>query len=404
MSQGQIYNIPNTWEKDTAASYSTDCNGGGGPTPPPPTNQSYIEFTTTKAIGETIEIVVNAKPEDQADVWIDLNNNGTRESGEEITKFNEFNYYETNKQDYNGKISYTIVAQTIRIYGEVTAFSPYGYYDYKLNKAFGQEVSNLDVTHNIKLEQLYIVGNKELEDIDLSANYRLRELACNYNSLKELNISNNRELNILLCWDNKLTRLETSNNRLLGKINCMGNQITQLDISNNKELYRLNCGPNNLTSIDISQNQNLSSLDIYGNQIESIDVSQSYNLGDLRCSENPLVNLDVSHNTNLRSLECQNTQLSHLDVSMCTELARDKKYKWNEFDCTHNANLTCVKVSQEQLENTEKNWKKDEHTQYSTNCKGTGNNARHSVKSTYHKPTKFYYKRVNGRVLAIPAR
>ncbi|MBS9767318.1 MAG: Ig-like domain-containing protein [Flavobacteriaceae bacterium] len=414
------------WQKDKTATYNTNCTNGGGTTP---SNQSYIEFTTTKAVGETIEIVVNANPEDQADVWIDLNNNGTRESGEEITKFVAFDQWKTVKKGYNDITSYTIGSQTMRVYGEVTAFSPYGYFDYDEQKPFGQELTKLDVTHNTKLEHLYFIGNKELEEIDLSVNSRLRELICLHNSLKELNISNNTELEILICWHNKLTQLETYNNIQLRDIDCRGNQISQLDVSNNRELYHLNCGPANLTSIDISQNLKLNSLDVSynpirtidvsqnkdlrylrceSNDLENIDVSKNCNLEFLRCSFNPLGNLDVSNNTNLISFECKRTQITHLDVSMCSKLAPNKEPEWIKFDCTKNDNLTCVKVSQEQLDNTEKNWKKDDHTQYSTNCNGYSGRgsevSRRSAKSTYHKPTKFYYKRENGRVIAVPVR
>lgn len=47
-----------------------------------------ITFTTTKNSGETITLLIDAADEDKKDVWIDLNNNGKRDEGEEVTNFN----------------------------------------------------------------------------------------------------------------------------------------------------------------------------------------------------------------------------------------------------------------------------------------------------------------------------
>jgi len=46
-----------------------------------------ISFTTSKNIGETVELGINAEPADQPDVWLDLNSNGIKDEGEEVTHF-----------------------------------------------------------------------------------------------------------------------------------------------------------------------------------------------------------------------------------------------------------------------------------------------------------------------------
>jgi hypothetical protein len=48
----------------------------------PPESTYKITFVTEKSVGETIRIALYATAEDQADVWIDLNNNGIKDEGE----------------------------------------------------------------------------------------------------------------------------------------------------------------------------------------------------------------------------------------------------------------------------------------------------------------------------------
>jgi len=66
-----------------------------------------MTLTTAKAVGETIELSINADAADQADVWVDLNNNGAKDAGEEVTEFDQ-------------TLAYTLGAQTVTIYGKVT--------------------------------------------------------------------------------------------------------------------------------------------------------------------------------------------------------------------------------------------------------------------------------------------
>ncbi len=282
--------------------------------------QSYIELTTTK-VGEEVEIFMDSS--DQKNIWIDLNANGKKDTGEKVV---DFSYIKVRGLGYLGwggfagaSNKYTFKSQTIRIYGKVTKL---------LLKRF--PITNLEVSHNKKLEVLYLSGIGD--------------------ELASLDVSQNTELKILVVGSNSLT---------------------DLDVSNNKKLKHLEIRISSLKSIDVSQNLELQNLGCYGNQLTHLNLSKNVKLKELDCSGTQLTNLDLSNNTKLGKLDCRfNKKLNSLDVSRCPDLGVAKDYFGHiyQFDCTDNPNLTCIKVSQEQLDNTEKNWKKDDTQTFSTDC------------------------------------
>lgn len=73
---------------------------------PAPTTGIRMSVTTTKAVGEKIELLVHSI--EKKGIWIDLNGDATYQQGEEITVFDEA-YHE-----------YTIGTQTLTIYGNTT--------------------------------------------------------------------------------------------------------------------------------------------------------------------------------------------------------------------------------------------------------------------------------------------
>lgn len=73
-----------------------------GPAPP----YSMI-FTTSFNVGATINLGVYADPTDQDDVWIDWDNDGVRDPGE-------------NPKTFGGSTNYTLKSQTFTIHGKVT--------------------------------------------------------------------------------------------------------------------------------------------------------------------------------------------------------------------------------------------------------------------------------------------
>ncbi len=109
-----------------------------------------------------------------------------------------------------------------------------------------------------------------------------------------------------------LTGIE--NFKLLESFNCVGNSLTSIDISNNKELKLLWLDNNSLTTIDLSENILLEKLALCSNNLTTIDISKNPNIDFLRLGNG------------------------------CGFSG------WADPDPTTN-NVTCVKVSQYQLDN-----------------------------------------------------
>jgi len=183
--------------------------------------EPHMTLTTAKNKGEKISLGIGGAAEDQADVWIDLNNNGIEDSGEADIYFNDTR-------------EYPLGAQTITIYGKVIWLI-----------CHDNRLTSLNVSNNPKLEELYCYNN-QLKALDISKNSALVWISCRHNQLTSLNVSNNPKLEGLYCYNNQLTSLDLSNNPKLEELWCHGNQITTLDVSKNTNLRRLLCFNNSI--------------------------------------------------------------------------------------------------------------------------------------------------------------
>lgn len=184
-------------------------------------NISRITLTTTKNVGEKIMLQIGAADADQAGVWIDLNNNGIKDSGEaDIT-------FETAKE-------YPLGAQTITIYGKVI--------ELRCNE---NRLKVLDVSKNPSLQYLHCYGN-QLTSLNVSNNTELMGLVCSDNLLSTLDVSKNTNLGGLLCFNNQLKTLDVSKNTNLTRLSCSGNQLSALNVSNNEKLKVLICHNNTI--------------------------------------------------------------------------------------------------------------------------------------------------------------
>ena len=194
---------------------------------------------------------------------------------------------------------------------------------------YNNQLTELDVSQNKKLERLYCFKN-QLTELDVSQNTALIELRCEYNPLTKLDVSKNTALKMLACEKNQLTSLDVSKNTALEKLYCSQNQLTKLDVSKNSALWHLSCYENQLTELDVSQNPALKNLFCHENQLTELDVSQNQALEELYCHTNQLTSLDVSKNTALKELYCYSNQLTSLNLSRNTKLTQEN------FKCTGN--------------------------------------------------------------------
>ena len=230
--------------------------------------EGVITMTTSKSVGETIELGISAK----GNISID----GALETGK------------TNRYGFK---YYTIKSQRITIQGDVTTL-----YCYK------NQLTSLDVSSCIALTNLYCDEN-QLTGLDVSQNTALTKLGCGSNRLTSLNVSNCTALTELWCHNNQLTILDVSKNTALTTLECGSNQLTNLDVSSCTALTQLGFGINQLTSLDLSKNTALTKLNCYSNQLTSLDVSVCTALTELYCNNNQLTSLNLSNCRGLETLK-----------------------------------------------------------------------------------------------------
>lgn len=121
------------------------------------TNVYNMSFTTSKSLGSTITLNIDAEESNQPSIWIDLNGNGTKDMDEEVTIF-------------GSDASYAIASQNITVYGPVTGVT-----------ASNNELTMFNSSRNPFLTSLEVVGN-DLTEILLSP----------YQQLEHLNIAVNK--------------------------------------------------------------------------------------------------------------------------------------------------------------------------------------------------------------------
>ena len=248
-----------------------------------------MTLTTTKNVGDTISLYIEAADADQADVWIDLNNNGIKDSGEDDILFDNYK-------------DYTLGAQTVTIYGKVTMLGCYS-----------NSLSTLDVTKNTALQGFDCCDNL-LSTLDVTKNTALTYLDCYGNSLSTLDVTKNTALQKLYCSGNSLTALDVTNNTALTLLNCSSNSLTTLDVSHNAALQELYCYQNSLSALDLTHNIKLEDLNCSGNSLTTLNTSNNPLLCRLHCENNQLTALDVTNNTALEELRCHGNQIKEVEM------------------------------------------------------------------------------------------
>ncbi len=197
-------------------------------------------------------------------------------------------------------------------------------------------ITNLEAL--AKIEILECSNSSSLVSIDELIKHmpNLKILKCDYNSLINLDVSKNIKLEELHCFNNQLTNLDVTSNINLIQLGCFDNQLTSLDVSKNINIESLHCFNNQLTNLDVSKNIKLIELYFSDNRLTSLDITNNINLITLSCSHNQLIELDVSNNIELKILSCSHNQLIELDVS--------KNIKLSGLNCSYNQ-LTSLDIS-----------------------------------------------------------
>lgn len=173
--------------------------------------------------------------------------------------------------------------------------------------AAGQEIEDVDLSFNTKLDTIFLYGNY-LTNIDISKNSNLifldiqsNELSAitglskstnlkkanlSFNNFEEISI-NNTSIETLLISHNLLKSIDTKDALNLKNVFIILNQLTTVDFSSNRLLETLVISGNNLQNIDLEKNTSLTHLYSSSNLLASLDVSNNPELIDLRVDRNP---------------------------------------------------------------------------------------------------------------------
>ena len=227
---------------------------------PEPKDTHYMVLTTKKAVGEKVELIIDADEEDQAGVWVDLNNNDKWDEG-----------IDQKPTEFSKSIKYTLQAKTFRVYGKVDFID-----------CSNNELTMVDISHNPALTQLEALGNK------------LPSIA-HLEQLKELGIDTHTLLTSSL--PKGLTYLDVNETT----------PLTTIDTSPFTELKTLNVYSSSLKSLDLSNNERLLTLYISNTGLTELDLSHQPQLTDLYADSTPLTKLNVAGNKALQYVELQLT-------------------------------------------------------------------------------------------------
>ncbi|MEM6719923.1 MAG: matrixin family metalloprotease [Bacteroidota bacterium] len=105
-------------------------------------------------------------------------------------------------------------------------------------------------------------------------------------------------LEILFAFGNSLTNIDLSNNVNLQTLIINGNNITALDLSANPNLTTLEAASNNISQLNITNNLNLVNINVDNNALTNLDFSMLTNLEDVNVANNQLTYFNIKNGNN----------------------------------------------------------------------------------------------------------
>ena len=166
-------------------------------------SEQFVEIVSSKSTGDW-RITLNVEDDEEKPlVWVDLNNNGTREEDESIGMWEWYSYSKPRNGD------------RLKIYGPIS----------KLSCSFN-DIIEIKLENNSTIKELECTYSKGLTSIDLSANKSLKKVSlygCKLNLVKLP--ESDAELEMLDVNDNELTAIDVNGCSKLEKIFCFSNKL-----------------------------------------------------------------------------------------------------------------------------------------------------------------------------------
>ena len=227
----------------------------------------------------------------------------------------------------------------MKLYSENCGFEPINipdetFKEYLLNSGINsnkdEEISYLEAS--LVNDETYTSNTRK---IDISSNFSENKIKSVKGIEHFINITR------LKINGQEIKNIDLSNNSKLEIINLQNNDIESILLpSNTSLLTNVNLSKNNISEIDISY-ENLAFLTIYDNKLESLNLSNNPRLYDVHCNKNQLNLLDLSNLTNINSINCTDNLLECIQVddkyAVTSNWRKDDTAIWSE-DCNYLSN------------------------------------------------------------------
>lgn len=251
IANANTYTTNGNWEKDSGASYNTDCN------------IVYIPDANFKAY-----LLGHAG----------INTNGDSEI--QVSEAAAFN----GTIDCNNRNISNLTG--IEAFVNITTL-----------RCNNNLLTSIDVSKNISLIDL-VCGYNQITSIDVSKNINLDFFNCTDNQLTSLDVSKNTVLDILYCFNNQLTALDVSKNTVLRTLSCYGNLLKSMDVSQNPNLVQFSCRDNQLTNLNLKNGNNIIMTTMYAYNNPSLTCIQVDNVANSNSYTDWKKDTTASYNTN----------------------------------------------------------------------------------------------------------
>jgi hypothetical protein len=229
--------------------------------------------------------------------------------------------------------AFKVSAEFAELFNKIEGVSTVG--NNQILKEDAESIKELDLSYPLG------GGIGDLDDLSGIENFiNLKKLTCDRQSLRRVDLSKNTKLEYVWFANNKLIDINLKNLEFLEELQLIGNQLETIDLSDNPYLRILRLGENYFSSFDLESTPRVNYLVLKNNPLTEIKNLTNLNL--------------------IKHCYLEGTNLSSLDVSGLTTL--------DYLDLNDTNLLSCIQVSQSQLDNLVSSWLFDEGDEFSLDC------------------------------------